>query len=151
MISAGQETFSRIIPTREQTGGSNRLFSLLFIIYFKEFRLSPCSQAPPVVPRIVSHGQQPHCWDWRCSSITEVPSRLRLSCGKGNKARLPPQEVSLLITWHIHLIQPGSFQVVSDSGRHGLNADPVCLPRQSKEKPSHNHFQTLKWLHCHYS
>lgn len=47
VISAGQETFSRIIPTREQTGGSNRLFFLLFIIYFKEFRLyHPAARLP---------------------------------------------------------------------------------------------------------
>lgn len=81
--------------------------------------------------------------------------RLTLPCEKGNKKSLPRHEtafsISFLITWHIHLIQPGSFQVVSGGRRHSLNIDLVCLPRQSKEKPSHNHFQTLKWLHCHYS
>lgn len=152
MISAEQENFSCIIPTREQTGGSNRLFLLLFIIYFKEFGLHhPAARLPLSYSASAHMGTNHTAGAGDAAASRRSPPKLRLSCGKGNKERFPPQEVSLLITWHIHLIQPGSFQVVSDSGRHGLNADPVCLPRQSKEKPSHNHFQTLKWLHCHYS
>lgn len=86
--------------------------------------------------------------------VCEASSQAHACCEKGNKKSLPPPaafSISFLITWHIHLIQASSFQVVSGGGRHSRNADLVCLPRQSKEKPSHNHFQTLKWLHCHYS
>lgn len=86
--------------------------------------------------------------------VCEASSQAHACCEKGNKKSLSAPaafSISFLITWHIHLIQAGSFQVVSGGGRHSRNADLVCLPRQSKEKPSHNHFQTLKWLHCHYS
>lgn len=32
----------------------------------------------------------------------------------------------------------------------GVHGALACLPRQSTAKLPHNHFQTLKWPHCHY-